>query len=308
MRCVGDVVYSGKCVRGREVTVLDCKTCGFKHLVPLPSEEEMAAYYRDKYFSEEKPNYAETSGTTSEYQFLVDQEKIEFAQPFEGAILDFGCGPNAPFLRHWVRQRSSTNLIISGPALYGVEPTFVAPTREHSKVDVGHGVSATMFNSIRRCPKMERYDVIHLGFVLEHVVDPLKTVWELSGLLRAGGRMIIEVPNDFNLLQMILWDKQGVPWWVSSPDHLIYWNIDSLTALLFKAGLVRMGWGLTFPVEMFIAQGFDYRTDPQAAKAVVESRARAQSLWKKMGDSRPTVHSGVGRTVWVVARKQEIYP
>jgi hypothetical protein len=85
-QCCGEILYQGLCVRGRPVQVLDCVACGFKHLHPKPTEEEMVAYYRDLYFSEEKPNYAATSGTESEYQFLVDEEKIKAAWPNQNSV------------------------------------------------------------------------------------------------------------------------------------------------------------------------------------------------------------------------------
>jgi SAM-dependent methyltransferase len=299
-QCCGDLVYQGLCVRGRRVEVMDCVLCGFKHLHPKPTEEEMAEYYRSVYFNMDKPDYARTSGTESEYQFLVDEEKIRAGRPnleavgLVSSVLDFGCGPSAPFLKHWVRL-----LGYKGFAFYGVEPTVTA-ARGWSDYELG-GCTATVYPSLEAgFSKTTKFDVIHLGFVLEHITNPHEILFGLKNRLKDGGKLIIEVPNDFNPLQLALWSKlAGTPWWVSSPDHTCYWSFKSLCDVLHRTGFSVYDCGTTYPVELFLAHGQDFRTDPEAKKAIVERRADLQRLWQKW----PNPNLKIGRTVWVVARE-----
>lgn len=44
-------------VRGFEV--LECEPCGFKHIVPIPTPEELDAVCSQEYYSIEKPLYVE---------------------------------------------------------------------------------------------------------------------------------------------------------------------------------------------------------------------------------------------------------
>ena len=39
--------------------IIECASCGFKHIVPIPSFEELQEIYREEYYSQEKPVYLE---------------------------------------------------------------------------------------------------------------------------------------------------------------------------------------------------------------------------------------------------------
>ena len=292
--CCGDVVYRGKCKRGRQVQVLDCTVCGFKHLHPKPSEAELASYYKKAYFKTEKPDYAKTSGTGSEYQFIVDKEKIEVA--FAGSswhgrigpqVLDYGCGPTAPFLKHftevWDSGLDSHSDPMEACQCFGYEPSLSVGKKEPFPI------SPTMPNG--------KFDVIHLGFVLEHVASPHEILTSLKKRLEPGGHLIVEVPNDFNALQMAIWEKGQVPWWVSSPDHANYLSVLSLGDLLRHCGFTPWALRTTYPVELFLLHGQDFRKNPAASKTLVKRRAGLQRVWR---DTKME-GVGVGRTVWMVA-------
>ena len=37
--------------------VINCGTCGFRHIVPVPSTEDLIEVYKEDYYSREKPLY-----------------------------------------------------------------------------------------------------------------------------------------------------------------------------------------------------------------------------------------------------------
>ena len=37
--------------------IIDCKPCGFRHVLPLPQAETLKAAYTDAYYRDEKPTY-----------------------------------------------------------------------------------------------------------------------------------------------------------------------------------------------------------------------------------------------------------
>ena len=294
--CCGEIVYHGKCVRGRPVEVLDCRVCGFKHLHPKPTEEELAGYYKKAYFKTEKPDYARTSGTGSDYQFAVDAEKIGAAFTGESwhghpgpRVLDYGCGPDAPFLKHFTTVWDNGLDSHADPAeccsCFGYEPSLPADKTE----------------PFPRSPTLssdEFFDVIHLGFVLEHAANPHKVLLDVRGHLKPDGRLIVEVPNDFNALQMAIWRRgDEAPWWVSSPDHVNYFSVLSLGDTLRRCGFEPCALGTTYPVELFLLHGQNFRKDKAAKKTVVRRRAGLQRAW---ADTK-MAGVGVGRTVWMVA-------
>ena len=52
-------------------------------------------------------------------------------------------------------------------------------------------------------------------------------------LLAPGGLLYIRVPNDFNPLQLAAQQKLGAdPWWIAVPDHVNYFDVDSLCRAL----------------------------------------------------------------------------
>lgn len=44
----------------------------------------------------------------------------------------------------------------------------------------------------------ENFDVIYSRHVLEHLMDPMSTLIEANRILKKGGILFIEVPNQFN--------------------------------------------------------------------------------------------------------------
>jgi len=137
--------------------------------------------------------------------------------------------------------------------------------------------------------------------VLEHVPHPKQVLAECRACLGDGGKLLVEVPWDWNPLQMGAWcPGKEVPWWVSTPDHVNYYTPSSLEGLLRSAGFKPEIVRSTYPIEQLLLEGHDYRKDPKAKKLAVSCRAERQREWWALGRSR----SGLGRTVWCVATKE----
>jgi SAM-dependent methyltransferase len=76
------------------------------------------------------------------------------------------------------------------------------------------------------------YDVVTSFQVLEHVPDPLGFIRDCVRVLRAGGKLVIGVPNNDAFLRF---DPQL--WLNQPPHHMGLWNRRSLSALAYIAGL-----------------------------------------------------------------------
>ena len=75
--------------------VIDCNLCNFKHIVPIPSSENLEKYYRDE-FVESKPMYVEKITEDLAWWNLNFDEKYDVLEqnlePEKRSLLDIGCG------------------------------------------------------------------------------------------------------------------------------------------------------------------------------------------------------------------------
>ncbi|MGD9592595.1 MAG: class I SAM-dependent methyltransferase [Candidatus Berkiella sp.] len=143
-----------------------------------------------------------------------------------------------------------------GASCYGCDPAIEAV--EFCKKQ-GLNVVPTQMGSLKLF-KETKFDVVMLLNVLEHVADPIKTIKEIKNeVLRKGGILVIEVPNDYNAFQECATKVHNIKkWWVAPPAHLNYFNKDTLCALL-KGNEFRVEELIgSFPLEMFLLFGDNY--------------------------------------------------
>lgn len=131
----------------------------------------------------------------------------------EMAILDYGCG-TGNFLNSC---RKKYNKII------GVEPDYDARKK------ATHDNTIKIFEKLEKLDSKEKFDVITLWHVLEHVEDLNNTVATLRTHLKKTGRIFIAVPNidsyDAKLFKSY-WAALDVP------RHLYHFNTASLKDLM----------------------------------------------------------------------------
>ncbi len=87
----------------------------------------------------------------------------------------------------------------------------------------------------------EPFDVIVYGDVLEHLVDPLRTVQGLNRSLASGGRVVVSVPNVAHLLirlSLLFGRFDYFDRGILDRTHLRFFTDRSLRRLLGAAGLV----------------------------------------------------------------------
>ena len=80
----------------------------------------------------------------------------------------------------------------------------------------------------------EQYDGVVLGNVIEHVLNPVNLLENVRKILKKGGIAVIVAPNDFSLLYEYLLENNAIdePFWLCYPDHISYFNKESLENLL----------------------------------------------------------------------------
>jgi SAM-dependent methyltransferase len=229
--------------------VIDCNSCGFKHIVPIPSQDELAGVYRDEYYAKEKPLYIDRYKEDLEWWNLVYSERYEAFEKNlsedRRRILDVGSGPGY-FLLHGKQRGWKTK---------GIEPSHQAA--EHSK-GLGLDILEDFFDN-EMAKTIGQFDVVHLSEVLEHIPDPACLLKLVKNVLTPDGLVCVVVPNDYNPFQYALRTVCDYgPWWVAPPHHINYFNFDSLARLLKSSGFEIILKESTFPIDMFLLMGDNY--------------------------------------------------
>ena len=82
-----------------------------------------------------------------------------------------------------------------------------------------------------------KYDIITLFHVLEHISDPISLLKQLSALLDINGQIIIEVPNIEDAL-ISLYDNNAFQKFTYWSPHLFYFSYLTLEKLIARNNLI----------------------------------------------------------------------
>lgn len=250
---------------------------GFREIQPRPTKEELAAYYERQYFQQARGSYELTYGPAERswieakgrVRVTVVERALASALTPSGscrrAVLDVGCGEGfgleAFRVAGWTIRgldHSVAGVRAQNPHL---EPFLVAG-------DIVDSIGAELAFG-------RRYDCITLINVLEHVLDPVGLMESLHGLLLPGGVFVVTVPNDFSELQTLARAEGHTnrEYWVAPPDHLQYFNRDSLRSTSAATGWAVVDMLGDFPIEwMLFHPGSNYLTNPSAGKPAHRAR------------------------------------
>ena len=297
----GEIVESSN-----DFDVIDCEVCGFKHITPIPTEDELKKSYQHEYYTQEKPLYLERHREDLDWWNMAYEERYEIMEEFlsenRRSLLDIGSGPGF-FLLHGQER---------GWNVKGIEPSVQAA--EHS-VELGVKVVNEFFTK-ESADKLEKFDAIHMSDVLEHIPDPAGLLKLAHEQLNNDGLIAIVVPNDFNPFQLALRDHLDFkPWWVAPPHHINYFNFNSLQHLLVRSGFEMIHKEATFPIDMFLLMGDNYIGNDDLGRTCHGKRKTFElnlfksgcldlkhKLYKSMADV------GIGREIIMLAKKIDIKP
>lgn len=292
----------------RNTTVVFDHARGFWRLSPVPSDEELGDFYGTEY-------YAGREGRAPDVKRLeadADEAAVErewrnrtiypdvahylsaLGKP-GGRIVDVGCGTG-----EFVSFLSSQ----PGWAACGVDLSGEAVALASRRgIDVVRGTITDVGEKLG-----DAFDVVTMFNLLEHVPDPERVLVQAHELLAPDGLVVVQVPNDFSVLQLAVQEYLDVePWWVAIPDHINYFDFDSLEATLSRHGFepaIRYG---TFPMELFLVAGFDYVGVPSAG---AEAHRLRCAFEMGVGDERRRAlaehlgSAGLGRNAVVVAARR----
>lgn len=301
---MGDADHPGPVIdRVNGFDIVACARCGFRHVLPLPSPEELAATYSESYYRDTKPDYLARAQEDAAWQNLAWHDRLALFEeildrtPAEGLrVLDIGCGPG------WFLKAAADR----GWSTQGIEPSQQAAAHAGS---LGLDVLNTMFDA-STADKARVADVVHLNNMLEHVADPAGLLSLAIGRVAPGGLVCVGVPNDYNGFQEAVRAGGAAPWWLAPPHHLNYFDFDSLAGLLSRLGLEVMDALTSFPMELFLLMGENYVGNDSLGRACHARRKQLDLALERagLGHVRRRLYgalarAGLGREAIIVARK-----
>jgi SAM-dependent methyltransferase len=187
------------------------------------------------------------------------------------SILDIGCG--------WAQ--ALLYFQSKGMECFGFDP---APEAIEYGISKGLNVKHA---GIERMDVFENteFDVVMLKNVLEHLADPVLALKEIrEKVLKKGGLLILDVPNEFNVFQTAGRDIHGLDdWWVAPPGHLNYFSNDTLVNLVEGVGYKVDISESSFPLEMFLLFNDCYVGNKQLGKECHNKRVNFEMNLRKLG-------------------------
>lgn len=245
---------------GVECKIWSCGKCGliFPNPMPIPVRglEQHYAVPTAEYF-----HHHEESARLEYASMLLSQlQELKIAK---GTFLDIGAGKGE--VLKVARE--------AGWEVTGIETssTFAAHAARYSGARI-------IRDPLEQCAfENNSYDVVVLGAVLEHLYNPDEVIKEIARILKPGGALFIDVPNEKGLYFLAgnLYQRIRMRNWVVNlaptfpPYHVFGFSARSLRALLAKHSLRPAMW-YVFSVRSLVAKrpGFMGFFELQAAKLV----------------------------------------
>jgi 2-polyprenyl-3-methyl-5-hydroxy-6-metoxy-1,4-benzoquinol methylase len=257
---------------------------GYYEIADKPGAGELAKFYREKYYQENKGPY-QSSYTEKELtliqnkieqKYLVIKELPGFKdiQNDKIRLLDVGCGEG------WaLKFFKEKNWEVSGLEFsdFGCK-TFNSDCLDHLLLGDIYDNIDLLIN------KNEKYNVIWLTNTLEHVLDPETLLLKLRKLLNKKGILVVQIPNDFSGIQTHLLENGFIDraFWIAIPDHISYFGKDSLINLMNETGWKKEKIQADYPIDFNLFNDrTNYIMDKTVGKSVHHSRVEIENFLHK---------------------------
>ncbi len=248
-------------------------SCGYYTYRPLPDQAELNRYYAEKYYQQGLGSYSVTYAAEEKRYFQLKARLIyrKTAQILDLAkhrnMLDVGCGEG--WLLNEFHQHGHTvkGLDFSRHGIASFHP-HLAPFFEQGNL---YGLLDGEIKDQRQ------YDVIAIANVVEHVVDPMGLMGDIARLMGERSVLVLVAPNDFSRLHEHLLAEKHIQrqFWLTYPDHLSYFNRESMIRMLNAKGLDVLAVVADNPIDLNLMNAnTNYIHDPSKGKETHYFRCR----------------------------------
>jgi SAM-dependent methyltransferase len=198
--------------------IVVCVRCGTGRVHPPPDDAALASFYPDAYYGDEGAKFR------GPIEWLVRRVGARHARFLAqglapGArVLDVGCGRGVTLAALADQGFEAHGVERSAAAAHGADPRAqvrIAPTLAAAGYPDAH------------------FDAVLIWHVLEHLREPAAALAEAHRILRAGGRLVVAVPNFSS------WQARwaGPAWFhLDPPRHLHHFPLAALRGLVERSG------------------------------------------------------------------------
>lgn len=268
--------YQASAFRANGEKLVKCKNCGLVFIHPFThADVEIVDGY--------------SNAIDQEYVSQIDyriktfekcMDKVEAVTGLNsGRILDLGAAAGA-FVK--VAERHGWNAT-------GVEPCGFLVRWAMEKLDLEQMHTGTL----DRMEFSERFDIITMWDVLEHVPDPSNTIYMAKKLLNDGGYIVTNLPDISALLPRLM----GARWPFYASCHLYYYTPETIDYLMNKHGFERV---YKAPHWQELSLGYLAYRFEQFSKTVSTIMVKITNI---LGISEWPIKYNIGQTLFVYKKK-----
>jgi len=250
---------------------------GYWEAIDKPSDEALSEYYAQKYYQTLKGNHQKqySDEELEFYKAKVEQKEYIIHQLLPNinskTMLDVGCGEGFD-LAHFANLGWQVKGIdFSSNGMESHNPDYLPYLETGNIYD--------LLNSELKAGN--QYSVVWLQNVLEHVKDPQDLLNQLKPLVHKNGCAVITVPNDFSELQKFAIESNKInrPFWVALPDHLAYFDYQSLNSIADYTGWQPLTTIADFPIDWYLMNHeSNYIADTTKGKGAHFARLALENL------------------------------
>lgn len=251
---------------------------GYWEIENKPTVDELRKYYAEKYYQEGKGSYELVysqeelsyfyAKLVQRFTVLQYHLKTSKAKP---RMLDVGCGEGYALSFFRKHGWSVRGLDFSAAGVASKNPNCIDAL-----------VTGDIFGLLNaEIAAHNSYNVVWLQNVLEHVLDPPGLLNSLRSIIAPGGVAVVTVPNDCSVTQLAALAGEYIDhaFWVAPPDHLNYFNSQSLVNTASQTGWHCVEILGDFPVDWFLFHpGSNYVRDRSVGKAAHRARIQIENL------------------------------
>jgi 2-polyprenyl-3-methyl-5-hydroxy-6-metoxy-1,4-benzoquinol methylase len=199
--------------------IIHCANCSLRYTFPIPPKEEIAPYYDfPAYISHTDVKEGWMNKIYHKVRTYTLQQKTNWVQSLftghKGQLLELGAGTGA--FAHAMK--------VKGWSVTALEPDAASRQRCFDT----YGIQLLPIENLFTLPE-NKFEVITLWHVLEHVHDLKEYFHAFSKLLKPNGRLIIAVPN-YTSYDATFYKKHWAAYDV--PRHLYHFSPDAMNALV----------------------------------------------------------------------------
>jgi 2-polyprenyl-3-methyl-5-hydroxy-6-metoxy-1,4-benzoquinol methylase len=209
-----------------------CEACAFEYIAPRPTPDETASFYDIGGYYTQGHDATPKLGPPGFLSRLrlhlawrVDRsdhliDVISRRLPRGATIVDIGSGDGSQL--RLLAER--------GFRMTGVERDTKSVSLQGEHTQVFEGSAETLPDQLAR----GSFDAVMFKQVLEHLVDPVDALRNAAQLLKPGGVMFVEVPNNDSAISK----QSGLSWeHIDAPRHVNFFTQETLQATATAAGL-----------------------------------------------------------------------